>query len=184
MLMLALDTADCLPIRIPAKWLTLLRCHCIPDRSRAQLRSTPEYGQTAENRYKLTSLLKGVLAFWLGRCRIWSITRRSLLQAAPTGGACSCRRKTPKGEASLANHFDSRPSPQRFTPLGQQMPIRRHCQNMARAGGQGAPPRSGFKSEMTRRINFAPNIQNDSWRKCMVRRRTARGLKLAKGQSA
>lgn len=59
---LALDTADCLPISIPAKWLTLLRCHCIPDRSRAQLRSTPEYGQTTENRYKLTSLLKGVLA--------------------------------------------------------------------------------------------------------------------------
>jgi len=33
---LALDTADCLPIRVSAKWFTFFRCHRFRETSRAQ----------------------------------------------------------------------------------------------------------------------------------------------------
>ena len=45
---LALDTADCPPIRVSAKCFTPLRCHCVRDTSCARLRSMPAYGQTTE----------------------------------------------------------------------------------------------------------------------------------------
>jgi hypothetical protein len=66
---LALDTADCLPIRVSAKLFSLfilLHGHRVRDTFRAQLRSMPEYRQTTETRYAFMSLLLVAFGYRVG----------------------------------------------------------------------------------------------------------------------